>query len=341
MFAKHPSPGSGYRSMNVVVWVLIALFAVVAITYFTGPRIPVPAYVAELPEVPTDPAGAAAYLDEKEAAAPTRPDNAAHIVWHEGAVRKTPLSIVYLHGFGGSYRDGYPVSQQVADSLGANLLQARWGNHGLTPDHALVGMTPESCWADAREALALGLALGERVVILSTSTGGTLAIKLAAEFPDRVAAIVNISPNVEDDMPGAWLLNSPWGYELAHLVSLGEHRKVSHEEPAARQYFDTIFPAKALVDLEVLVSTTMTEATFRRVRCPVQTLYYYRNWLNEDERVEVDVYPAMHEQFATPREQQELIRLPTPETHWMGSDIKSKDVDATRVAILAWLRRMV
>ena len=324
--------------MTTLYWVILAVLAVAAITFFTGPRIPEPVYANDLPAVPETPAAAAGFVTEREAAAPTRPDNEARVEWHGANNTKTKYSIVYLHGFGGSWRDGAPASRVVADSLGANLYQARWGDHGLLPDYALRGMTPDSVWEDAKTALLVGRAIGERVIILSTSTGGTLAIKLAAEFPDLVAAIVNISPNIKDDMPGSWVLNSPCGHELAKLVSFGDRRAVSHEEPAAAQYFDTIFPSRALVDLQVLVSTTMVEETFRRVRCPVLTLYYYKNMFEEDERVEVDVYEDVHAALATPAARQKLLDLPTPGTHWMGCDIKSQDVASTQDAIIEWLR---
>ncbi len=324
--------------MNILYWVILAIVLIAVVTFFTGPRIAEPAYSLVLPPVPTEPAAADRYVNEREAAAPVRSGNAAHIRWYNDQVSKTAFSIVYLHGFGGSYRDGYPASEVVADSIGANVYQARWGDHGLQPEYALQTMTADSVWADAKEALLIGQAIGEKVIILSTSTGGTLAIKLAAEFPDRVHAIVNISPNVKDDMPGSWVLNSPWGHELASLVSFGESREVTHEEPEAWQYFDTIFPSRALVDLQVLVSTSMVEETFKKVRCPVLTLYYYKNAFEEDERVEVDAYAPMHEAFATPAARKTLQNLETPGTHWMGSDIKSKDVAATQEAIVTWLR---
>lgn len=306
------------------------------------PEPPPPSYPAELPEVPAEPAALGRYVAAREAGQPLRADNEARIVWADSAApARTALAIVYLHGFGGSYRDGYPVNAAVADSLGANLYLARWGEHGQTADSALVGFTAAGAWADAREALAIGRRLGRRVIVMSTSTGGTLGLKLAAEFPDDVAALVNMGPNIEDDMPGAFLLNSPWGMEIAHLVSLGERRRVDQETPRAAQYFDTIYPAEALVHLQQLVGTTMVDSTFARVRCPVQTLYYHRDLLHEDEHVEISVYPEVHRRFATPADHVELLALPTPETHFIGSDIKSKDTETPRREILRFLRRVM
>ncbi len=107
----------------------------------------------------------------------------------------------------------------------------------------------------AKEALAIGRRIGEKVIIMSTSAGGTLAIKLATEYPDSVYAINNMSPNLKDDQRGSFVLNSHWGYEIANLISFGENKKIKHEKDIATQYWDTIYPSKALVDLQVLISS--------------------------------------------------------------------------------------
>ena len=307
------------------VYLLLFMLVLLVLGYFLGPRIDIPTYGDTLPEVPQDLNALARYVAEREDAQPTRENNEARIIYRDSVPRVTEYAFVYLHGFAGSYRDGYPVNHNVPAIFGSNVYLARWAGHGLQPEAALQDFSPEAAWDDAREALAIGKAIGRKVIILSTSTGGTLALKLAADFPDEVAALINIGPNVEDDQPGASLLMSPWGHELATLVSFGSNKKIEHEEPLAAQYFDTIYPARALVDLQVLVQTTMGDTTFRRIRCPVLTLFYHKNALNEDEHVEIDRYPEIHEQFATPGGQVRLDSLATPETHFVASDIKSKD----------------
>lgn len=309
-------------------WIGGLIFATLVITYIAGPKLPEPVYDPALPRVPTSLDGIARDIAERESKKPVRPGNEAHIRFAGPAGQKTEYAVVYLHGFGGSFQDGYPLNYRLADSLGANIYVARWGAHGLMPPNSMVGFTPQSAWEEAKEALAIGKRLGNKVILLSTSTGGTLAIKLAAEYPDDVYALINLSPNAKDDMPGTWVLNTPWGAEIASLIGWGDGmREVKHEEPEADKYFDTLFVASALVDLQVLVATTMTEETFNKVNCPVLTLYYYKNKLEEDERVEVDVYDEMHAAFSTKEEFNVLKPLGTPETHFLGSAIKSKDHD--------------
>ena len=317
----------------IVIGVIVLLLAA---GYFFGPRIEEPRYAPDLPDVPDDLRTLQAGIDAREAKAATRPNNEARIVWANGVPERTEYAFVYLHGFGGSYRDGYPVNVNVPAIFGANAYLARWSGHGLQPDTSMLDLTPENAWADAREALAIGKRIGRKVIVFSTSTGGTLAFKLAAEFPEDVSALINIGPNVEDDQPGASWLMSPWGHEIAHLTSLGQKRKIKHDESEAPQYFDTIYPAEALVQLEVLVQTTMVDTTFRKVSCPVATLYYEENYFKKDDHVEVSNYPDVYALLATPEAQKRLLPLATPKTHFIASDIKSEDWPAAQRAIVAF-----
>ncbi|WP_420459630.1 alpha/beta hydrolase [Neolewinella sp.] len=319
-----------------VIYLAAILLVIIIAAYFLGPRIDVPTYAETLPAVPRDLSALQRYVEDKEAKHPTRPGNRARIVWYGNTPTVTDYAFVYLHGFAGSYRDGYPVNVNVPEVFGSNVYLSRWAGHGLQAAAALQDFSPEAAWDDAREALAIGKRIGRRVVILSTSTGGTLAFKLAADFPDDVHALINMGPNVEDDQPGASLLMSPWGHELAMLASFGSNKTIKHEEPTAARYFDTIYPSRALVDLEILVQTTMADATFRKVQCPVLTLFYYRDAFDQDEHVEIDRYPEIHRLLATPQDQVRLDSLPTPGTHFVGSDIKSKDWMAAQRSIIAF-----
>ncbi|CAL66815.1 alpha/beta hydrolase [Christiangramia forsetii] len=319
-------------------WAIFIFILALAITYVSGPVPSKPEYSNNLPELPENLQVLKNYIAKKEDSMPVRKDNEARIIWQHNDFQKTEYSIVYLHGFSGSYRDGYPVNKNIADALKANIYMARWAGHGLEPAAALENFSAENAWESAKEALIIGSKIGEKVIIMSTSTGGTLAIKLAAEFPDRVHALINLSPNLEDDQPGTFVLNSPWGYEIANLISFGKMKKIEHKQKLARQYWDTIYPSKALVDLQVLVETTMLPNTFKKVTCPVLTLYYHRNFIEEDEHVELSTYKDAHKLLSTADSVNVLKPLKTPGTHFIGSQIKSKDTNVVEREIIDFLK---
>lgn len=321
-------------------WVLLILLAAIFITYFSGPVPQTPEYSSKIPDLPSELREIENYIERKEESLPVRKDNQARIIWND-APSQTEYSIVYLHGFAGSYRDGYPVNKHIAENLKANLFLARWAGHGLKPDAALENFNGENAWESAKEALAIGNRIGKKVIIMSTSTGGTLALKLAATYPDKVFALINLSPNLEDDQPGTFVLNSPWGYEIARLISFGENKKIEHEQEQAKQYWDTIYPSKALVDLQVLVESTMLPETFKKIEVPVLTLYYHKNFIEEDQHVEVSVYEDAYKLFSTPDSLKILKSLDTPGTHFIGSNIKSKDTESVEKNIMEFLDRII
>lgn len=325
--------------MKKIYWVALFLLLVMGITYFSGPIPESPDYSKDLPDLPSNLAALEAYINKSEDSLPIRKDNQARIVWQDKA-EKTEYSIVYLHGFAGSYRDAYPVNKNIADSLSANLYLARWAGHGLKPPASLNNFNGENAWESAKEALRIGNMIGEKLIIMSTSTGGTLALKLAATYPEKIYALINLSPNMEDDQPGTFVLNSPWGYEIAKLISFGKNKKIEHEKEIARQYWDTIYPSSALVDLQLLVETTMLPETFKKIEIPVLTLYYHKNFLEEDQHVEVSVYKDAYTLFSTPDSLKVLKALKTPGTHFIGSDIKSKDTKTVEKEILDFLRKI-
>ena len=321
-------------------WSLLIFFVVLIITYFSGPIPSTPEYSRSLPQLPSDLISLEEFIDKKEDSLPVRPDNQARILWNDQPA-KTEFSVIYLHGFAGSYRDGYPVNRNIADTLNANLYLSRWAGHGLKPEAALQNFNGEYAWESAKEALAIGNKIGEKVIIISTSTGGTLALKLAATYPDKIFALINLSPNLEDDQPGTFVLNTPWGYEIARLISFGENKRIEHEEIQAKQYWDTIYPSRALVDLQVLVESTMLPETFKKIDVPVLTLYYHKNFLEEDQHVEVSVYEDAYKLLATPDSLKVLKALKTPGTHFIGSAIKSKDTEVVEKEIINFLERII
>ena len=319
-------------------WLVLLFIILVIITYFAGPVPSNPTYSSELPEIPSDFNKLEEFIVKKEASLPVRENNEARIIWQNNKREKTAYSIVYLHGFAGSWRDAYPVNVKIADTIEANLFLARWAGHGLKPPKSLNNFSAELAWESAKEALMIGSQIGEKVIIMSTSTGGTLAVKLAATYPDKVHALINLSPNFQDDQPGTFVLNSPWGYEIANIISFGDNKKIDHEKEIAKQYWDTIYPSKALVNLQVLVESTMLPETFKNVKCPVLTLFYHENFFEEDEHVEVDFYQDVHTLFSTPDSLKVLKALDTPNNHFIGSDIKSQDVEIVEKQIVEFLK---
>jgi pimeloyl-ACP methyl ester carboxylesterase len=126
-----------------------------------------------------------------------KPDNQARIVFREGAPRtRQPLAVVYLHGFTASQMEGHPAHRSLAEACKAHLYLNRLSGHGSDDPEAMAGVSPERWRADADEALDIGLQLGERVVLVGTSMGASLALDLAVRRPEAIEAVVGWSPGI-------------------------------------------------------------------------------------------------------------------------------------------------
>ena len=125
-----------------------------------------------------------------------RPGAAKRILWAGAKGARTPISIVYMHGFTASAEEIRPVPDEVARELGANLFYTRLAGHGRAPE--AMGEPSAGDWInDMAEAMAIGRHIGDRVIVIGTSTGGTLAA-IAATDPElsrNLAGVVMISPN--------------------------------------------------------------------------------------------------------------------------------------------------
>jgi esterase/lipase len=303
------------------------LLIVLVVVYLCGPNPSTPVYNTTLPNIPTSATGLQSYIQQQESQHKLRPNNQARIVWYNDSVQQpTDYAIVYIHGFSASQEEGNPAHQTIAKKFSCNLYLARLAEHGIDTTEQLVNLTADAYWETAKQALAIGLQLGKKIILMSTSTGGTLSLKLAATYPDKVAGLIMYSPNVEINDPNAWLLNNPWGLQIARAVTKSNYITPADTTAAYAQYWNTPYRLEAAVQLQELVETTMTDDVFKKITQPTLALYYYKDAANQDKVVKVEAIQKMMATIATPANKKRAIALPNVGNHVIASPIKSKDV---------------
>ncbi len=260
-----------------------------------GPRVRVDEDV-ELPDLPDD---LDAYLAGAEAQYPKiTPGTEKTIVWADPAAKsRTALSVVYLHGFSATRQETAPLSDIVARDLGANLFYTRLTGHGL-PGRDLGRARARDWLLDTAEAIAIGRRLGERVVVIGTSTGGTLAT-WAAMYPklcERLAAIVLLSPNFGPANRFADLLLLPWARQVAETVIGNEQNWAPHNDRHAR-FWTNRFPTRALLPMMGLVRLVRSKE-LEKVQTPVMMGYS-----RDDVVVDVEKAIATTERFSSGRKE--------------------------------------
>ncbi|MET4139728.1 alpha/beta fold hydrolase [Pedobacter sp. UYP1] len=304
--------------------VLILLLVVV---YFSGPKPVTPVYVNTLPEVPGQLTELDTYINQREAKLPVKTANEARIVWADSTHKEqTEYALVYLHGFTASQGEGDPVHRDFARKFGCNLYLARLAGHGLKGKDAMLEFTPEKLWASTLEAYAIGKKLGKKVIIMGTSTGGALALRLAANFPE-IKGVILYSPNIAINDGSAWLTNKPWGLQLIRKVMGGMYsKKTADTDPKVLQYWYSQYRLEAVPQLQEFIETSNTKQTYEQVRQPVLMLYYYKNEQHQDKTVKVDAMLNMFEELGTPAALKIKSAIPEAGTHVIGSPLLSKGV---------------
>ncbi|MFZ4059110.1 MAG: alpha/beta hydrolase [Ferruginibacter sp.] len=320
---------------------IVIVLLVLSIVYLFGPNPATPKYNASLPEIPVATA-LEAYVAQQEATHHLRPNNEARIVWANDSLKNnTEYAIVYLHGFSASQEEGNPVHRNVAKAFGCNLYLSRLAEHGIDTTEQLMNLTADKYWESAKQALAIGKQLGKKVILMGTSTGGTQAIQLAAAFPNDIHALVLYSPNIAINDPNAWLLNNPWGLQIARLVLGSNYNNPQDERPIYRQYWNKPYRLEATVALEEMLETSMMEATFKKVHQPTLMLYYYKDETHQDKVVKVSAMKSMFDQLATPANAKRAIPLPNTGDHVIGSPIKSGDIQSVEMETVKFLKEVV
>jgi esterase/lipase len=247
-------------------------------------------------------------------------------VWANDSLKnKTEYALVYLHGFTASQGEGDPVHRSLAKKFGCNLYLSRLAEHGIDTTEPMVNLTADNYWETAKQALAIGKQIGNKVILVGTSTGGTLALKLAAEYPD-IYALILMSPNIAINDPTAWVLNKPWGLQIARLVTGSKYLDSKDTRENFRKYWTYHYRIEAAVNLEELVETSMNKETFERVKQPTLTLYYYKDEVHQDSTVKVSAIKEMFSKLGTPADKKREKAMPNTGDHVIGSWIRSNDV---------------
>lgn len=182
-----------------------------------------------------------------------RPGTEKRVIWAKTQGQKTPWSVVYIHGFSATSEEIRPVPDRVAEGLEANLVFTRLRGHGRTGD-AMAEAKVQDWINDVAEALAVARAVGDRVLVISTSTGGTL-VAAAAHDPKmmkNIAGSVFVSPNFGLNHGAAPLLTSPGARYWLPLI-VGAERSFEPRNKRHAQFWTTSYPTVAVFPMAALV----------------------------------------------------------------------------------------
>lgn len=325
------------RRLAMAAVAVSALILGAAAFWTLGPREPV-ARTSEFAAGDIGP-DISAWLAAGEADIPNlRPDAAKEIVWAYPASRaRTPVAIVYIHGFSASKAELRPVPDMVARTLGANLFYTRLAGHGRN-EAAMAEPTVGDWLDDLSEAVAVGRRIGEKVVIVGTSTGGALTA-YGASLPDMldgVAGVVLISPNFAVRDWRSFLLTMPYARQIVpflHGDTYGEAPRSQPADEAADTYGWTRgFPTVALLPMAALAQTAAA-IDFSAIHIPALFVLS-----PADKVVDASVTLEAAGRWGGPHQVLEIDDSTDPSQHLIAGDLRSPQTNQ-RVAdaIADWI----
>ncbi len=279
--------------------------------------------------------GVGVYFETVESAySDITPGAEKRVIWAGQPEGRTPLSVVYIHGFSATSEEIRPVPDRVAAALGANLVYTRLAGHGR-PGAAMAEPTVNDWMQDVAEALAAARAVGDRVVVIATSTGATLmtAATLDPALSQDLVGLAMISPNYGVNHPAAPLLTWPAArYWLPLLV--GKERNFPARSLEHGRFWTTSYPSVAAMPMAALVRAVIA-LPVEKAQTPA--LFWYSL---QDRVVRPDLTTGVAARWGGPVEVKNHTPGPgdDPYAHVMAGDIMSPgQTEAAVEDILSWL----
>lgn len=322
------------RLRRILLALLVIALALGGLWLF-GPREPVDTTISFDPSsIGADPVG---YLKREEADIPNlRPNAQKEIVWaYPTSHAKTPLAIVYIHGFSAAKGEMRPLPDDIASALHANLFFTRLTGHGRDP--AGLAMASVNDWLnDFAEAMAIADRIGERTIIVANSTGASLAT-LAATLPrltKNVAGLVLISPNYRLQDWRAQFLTLPFARELLPVLASETVESMPVGQEIERNWTKN-FPTVSYLPMAALAKAAR-EANVSAVDIPAFFILS-----PQDKTVDPAAIRTIASRWGAPNQTLEVTNDGDPAHHVLAGAIMSPaTTDALSARIVDWIRQL-
>ena len=198
-----------------------------------------------------------------------RPDTEKKIIWANQNKVKTKISLIFIHGFSATRAELDPVIEMLGKELNANIFFTRLRGHGLDGE-ALAEATFDDWMIDTKEAIDIGNAIGDRLILIGCSTGCSL-IHANLQYINNAAAVIYVSPNFGSKsflgklliIPGAkWFIPFIFGKEYSFVPRNADHARC----------WTTSYPIKALFAVK---DSVVAAYKVKHIKIKQPVLFYF------------------------------------------------------------------
>ncbi len=253
-----------------------------------------------------------------------KPGNEARIIWNEDSpYKQSDIVFLYLHGFGASNREGEPVVDLLSKKYHANVYMSRLSEHGIARENSMEYLTEDNYLQSAEHALGIARKLGKHIIVVGTSTGGTLGLILATRHSE-VESLILYSPFIDLYDPAPHVVTESYGKILFWLKNFSMIAEVPRKGEVAK-YWSAKYHVNGYVALLSMIDDYMNKETFSKVRCPVFLGYYYKNEQEQDHTVSVKVMKEMFQELGCDSTMRIEHAFPLTGDHVIACDLRSND----------------
>ena len=204
-----------------------------------------------------------------------RPDTEKKIIWANQNKVKTKISLIFIHGFSATRAELDPVIEMLGKELNANIFFTRLRGHGLDGE-ALAEATFDDWMIDTKEAIDIGNAIGDKLILIGCSTGCSL-IHTNLQYINKAAAVIYVSPNFGSKsylgklliIPGAkWFIPFIFGKEYSFVPRNADHARC----------WTTSYPIRALFAVK---DSVVAAYKVKHIKIKQPVLF----WFSDDDQV--------------------------------------------------------
>jgi pimeloyl-ACP methyl ester carboxylesterase len=178
------------------------------------------------------------------------------------------------------------------------------------------------------------------VIVVGTSTGGSLGLLLASKYPKIISALVVYSPLIDFYQKEIWLLYKPWGLQIANLLNGSPYLQQNYA-PKVRPYWTTEYRVEGAIALTNLIANTMHAKTFEKVKVPIFVGAYYKDETHQDMVVSVSAIQRMFGQLGTEAGKKKITLFPEAGHHVIGSDLRASKISKVSEETTAFLDKIL